>query len=265
MSDSPSGPPPQGPPPGWTPPPSGPPSGPPTGPPTGPPPGWGPPSGPPAWPPPPPPRRRRAWPAVLVAGVVAAVVVAAAVVLPRVLGEDDTRSGGRAGGGESSAATEGPAGLEEVRTYPDLPTTHVQGEVDYEVSPSVGGEHNAVWLDCGVYDEPVPEQHVVHDLEHGTVWITYDPEQVDDTGVGTLTDALPQNGILSPYPDLKAPVVVTVWGTQLELDGPDDERLALFVERFGAGETAPEPFASCAGGASLDELDALTGGGSRPA
>lgn len=268
MSDGvPPGPPPSGPPPGW---------GPPSGPPSGPPPGWGPPTGPPVWPPPQEPGRRRAWPAVAAAVALAVLVVAGAIVLPQVLGDDGPRAGGRSGSGEESSdsptdgsdgssGSDGAPTLDDVRTYPDLPTTHVDGEVDYEQSPSVGGEHNAIWLDCGVYDEPVPEQHVTHDLEHGTVWLTYDPDEVDDDGVAALTDLLPQNGILSPYPGLGAPVVATVWGTQLDLEGPDDARLALFIESFGAGETAPEPFASCAGGASLEELPALTGGDSRPA
>ena len=42
--------------------------------------------------------------------------------------------------------------------------------------------------------------------------------------------------------------MVTVWGRQLALTGADDPRLPLFIDTFGAGETAPEPFASCAGG-----------------
>ena len=86
-------------------------------------------------------------------------------------------------------------------------------------------------------------------MEHGTVWITYDP----DLAAGEaeeLAGLLPQNGIVSPYDGLGAPVVVTVWGRQLELEGADDPRLELFIDQFGGGVTAPEPFASCAGGLS---------------
>ena len=39
-----------------------------------------------------------------------------------------------------------------------------------------------------------------------------------------------------------------MWDRQLRLTGADDPRLPLFLERFGDGHTAPEPFASCAGG-----------------
>ena len=67
---------------------------------------------------------------------------------------------------------------------------------------------------------------------------------------------------MSPYPGLDAPVVVTVWGRQLRLEGADDPRLGLFIARYGAGETAPEPFASCAGGLSDPDPGPYGGGGS---
>lgn len=137
--------------------------------------------------------------------------------------------------------------LSEVQVYEDLDNAHTQGDIDYPQTPPVGGPHAGAWLDCGVYSEPVPDENVVHDLEHGTVWITYQPELGQDD-VDELADLLPQNGILSPYAGQSAPVVVTVWGRQLELTGSDDPRLPLFIEEFDGGVTAPEPFASCAGG-----------------
>ena len=66
--------------------------------------------------------------------------------------------------------------------------------------------------------------------------------------MATLADQLPDNGIMSPHPDQEAPVVITVWARQLDLIGPDDPRIALFLDEYGAGETAPEPWGTCAGG-----------------
>jgi hypothetical protein len=42
--------------------------------------------------------------------------------------------------------------------------------------------------------------------------------------------------------------VITVWGAQLQLTGPDDPRLPLFLDEFGDGGTSPEGMASCEGG-----------------
>ena len=49
------------------------------------------------------------------------------------------------------------------------------GAVTYTVTPPVGGDHNAAWMNCGIYDQPVPNERAVHNLEHGAVWITYQP------------------------------------------------------------------------------------------
>ena len=150
------------------------------------------------------------------------------------------------------------ANLDQVKAYEDLRRDHTEDDVDYEQVPPVGGMHDPVWLDCGAYDAPVRDENAVHDLEHGSIWIAYQPDLGADD-VATLTDELPQNGILSPYDGLPAPVVVTAWGRQLRLTGADDPRLPLFVERYGDGHTAPEPFASCAGG--VRETDSGSGGG----
>ncbi|MDO3395108.1 DUF3105 domain-containing protein [Nocardioides sp. SOB44] len=175
------------------------------------------------------PRDRAPLVALLVTLLLAALIVTAAAVVPRLLAEPVDRT------------------LDQVRVYDDLPTTHVDGDVDYEQDPPVGGQHADRWLDCGVYETQVRAENVVHDLEHGTVLVTYRPG-TSPADVERLEALLPDNGILSPWDGLDAPVVVTVWGRQLALTGADDPRLPLFIDTFGAGETAPEPFASCAGG-----------------
>lgn len=140
-----------------------------------------------------------------------------------------------------------PADLSAVQTYEITDMGHSPDDLDYPQAPPVGGPHHPVWLDCGHYEEPVREENAVHDLEHGTVWITYDPA-LPARDVDRLLDQLPDNGILSPHEDLPGPVVVTVWGAQLVLDGADDERLALFLAEYGDGHTAPEFGVTCHGG-----------------
>lgn len=124
---------------------------------------------------------------------------------------------------------------------------HTDDDVDYPQDPPAGGAHAPIWLACGAYDVPVRDENAVHDLEHGTAWITYDPGLPSDD-VAALETQLPDNGIMSPRDELPSPVVVTVWGTQLQLDGADDERLGLFLEEYGDGHTAPEFGVTCQGG-----------------
>jgi hypothetical protein len=176
------------------------------------------------------PSRPSRAPVIALAVIGAAIVVALAVAVPLLVTEEPV-----------------PSDLSAVTSYGDLSADHTSDDVDYPQSPPVGGEHAPEWLECGVYDVPVREENAVHDLEHGTVWISYDPDLGGDD-VDELASELPQNGILAPYPGLTAPVVVTVWGKQLALVGPDDPRLDLFIRTYGGGETAPEPNVTCAGG-----------------
>jgi hypothetical protein len=166
----------------------------------------------------------------LVLGTVLAVLIGLAVVL--LLREDDDSP---------------EAGLSDVVAYHDLSRDHIAGEVHYPQSPPVGGDHDPLWLNCGVYDRPVREENAVHSLEHGAVWITYRPGLSADE-IDSLAAKLPEKGILSPFEDPDAPVVVTVWEAQLALDGPDDPRLEKFIAAYGDGHTAPEPQAACVGG-----------------
>jgi hypothetical protein len=138
---------------------------------------------------------------------------------------------------------------------------HVPGPVTYAVTPPVGGDHNATWMNCGIYDKPVPNERGVHNLEHGAVWITYQPS-LPTSEVNTLRAFVERQSMLSPsgqgssrymdltpYPGLPSPIVVTSWGFQLRLSSPTDPRLQQFVNKFRVSKTyTPEYGGPCTGG-----------------
>ena len=143
------------------------------------------------------------------------------------------------------------AGITE---FPGLSAVHVGPEVvdykaKYDMNPPAGGDHFSTWLNCGVYDQPQPNENAVHALEHGAVWVTYDPEALDDSEVEALRGAVPSTySVLSPFPGLPAPVVISAWGAQLQLDGVNDPRMQSFIEKYWKSASAPEPGAPCTGG-----------------
>lgn len=137
--------------------------------------------------------------------------------------------------------------LDAVATY-TVTQGHVQTPVTYAQSPPAGGEHAPVWLNCGTYEAPVPNENAVHSMEHGAVWVTHQPNLPEEQ-VTALRDKLPSTyAILSPYEGLTAPVVASAWGKQLTLTGADDPRLDAFVKEYRQGAQTPEPGASCTGG-----------------
>jgi len=183
-------------------------------------------------------KRRRSklvWWSVGIAAalVVIALVVASIVFTPKPVTYDR-------GDGDGAAIT-------GVETFENT-ANHVEGAVDYPQTPPAGGDHNAMWLNCGVYSEPVPEENAVHSLEHGAVWITYDPDAVSEADLDTIKGQLPSSYvILSPHEDLDAPVVMSAWNAQVKLDGADDERIADFLTAYWRSTNVPEPNAACSG------------------
>jgi Protein of unknown function (DUF3105) len=144
--------------------------------------------------------------------------------------------------------------LKAVKTYDYVGGDHTDSPVTYEQTPPAGGPHDPTWDRCGAYDAPPRNENAVHDLEHGTVWITYRPglDAADVAGLQSQLETLKsKKWMLSPYPGLPAPVVVTVWNAQLDLTGPDDSRLPIFLGYYGDGHTVPEPLATCQGGQEI--------------
>jgi hypothetical protein len=154
-----------------------------------------------------------------------------------------------------------PPRIDGVRAYADLAHTHVKTPVTYPQTPPVGGPHSPVWLRCGVYDSPVPNENAVHSMEHGAVWVTYDPAlpEASVTALRRLQALNPAYVLISPYAGLPGKVVASAWGLQLAVDTADDPRLAAFVKAYAGGGQGGEKGADCAHGATPEQIGAGTG------
>ncbi|MET4781583.1 DUF3105 domain-containing protein [Glaciihabitans sp. UYNi722] len=178
-------------------------------------------------------RNRRV--AIVLGGTVAVAAVVAVIAFVVL--------GGTAAGPTSTASIKG------VQTFTGVTAKHVDGTVNYQQTPPVGGDHSSVPLNCAVYADPVPNENAVHSLEHGSVWVTYDPAVISGANLDTLRKRIPATyAILSPYPGLPTPVVASAWGAQLKVNRVTDPRISEFVAKYKLAKTAPEPGAPCTGG-----------------
>ena len=111
---------------------------------------------------------------------------------------------------------------------------HVTTPVQYEQSPPVGGPHDGEWADCTgtVYDVDVRHENAVHSMEHGAVWIAYDPERISGNDVATLAELVDgvSGRLLSPYAGLGSAVSLQSWNHQLKVDSVDDPRIEQFAD-----------------------------------
>jgi hypothetical protein len=98
--------------------------------------------------------------------------------------------------------------------------SHKDGTLSYVTSPPVGGAHNATPQNCNgdVYDAPIANEHAVHSLEHGAVWVTYKQGLPADQ-VAVLAKKVQGKDytFMSPYAGLDKNVSVQVWGYQLKV------------------------------------------------
>jgi hypothetical protein len=125
---------------------------------------------------------------------------------------------------------------------------HRQGKLAYPNTPPIGGAHNPGWQTCGIYSQPVENEYAVHSMEHGAAWITYDPS-LSPEALNSLKGLVRGRNyvLLSPFPGLPSPVVISAWGFQLQVQDASDPRLLQFITRFAGGPQAPEPGAPCSG------------------
>ncbi|WP_086786381.1 DUF3105 domain-containing protein [Crossiella equi] len=123
--------------------------------------------------------------------------------------------------------------------------------VAYDHYPPIGGPHDSVWATCTgvVYPNPVRNENMVHSLEHGAVWLAYNPDQIKGADLDKLKVRAQgqQFTMLSPYPGLDKPISLQAWGRQLKLDSADDPRIDQFVSALRRNQyNYPEVGATCA-------------------
>ncbi|TFC00975.1 DUF3105 domain-containing protein [Cryobacterium adonitolivorans] len=139
--------------------------------------------------------------------------------------------------------------IDGVESFSELSRDHVLSTVAFPELPPVGGDHSEDLTNCGVYTQPVDTWRAVHSLEHGAVWVTYQSDlPAPELEVLTSDAAVNSYEILSPYPDLPAPIIATAWGKRLQVDSAGDPRLSEFLATYLQGPQTPEPGAPCSGG-----------------
>lgn len=123
------------------------------------------------------------------------------------------------------------------------PAAHVDpSEVPIGPVPQAGGPHAPSPLRQGIYSDPVSEPRAIHSLEHGMIWITYQPnllssddyERLEDVADGHSADV-----ILSPRLENVDPIVLVSWGQRLIMDELDTDLVDEFIRTNR--NRSPEP------------------------
>ena len=105
---------------------------------------------------------------------------------------------------------------------------------DYNSDPPTSGPHYAQPANWGVYDKPLADEQLVHNLEHGGIWISY-RDAGDTTLISQLksiADDYSLKVIMTPRAVDPHAIEVAAWGWLLDLDQFDEQLIRQFIGAF---------------------------------
>ena len=203
---------------------------------------------------PPPSRRGGTNKLLLVASVVIAILVIGSFAITAIL-----PGGGGPGEityGTDAAYVDGVGVKHEImrtKNHVDLDNNDDNDYVVYNSTPPSSGDHWSIAQRCGFFTDPVPDEQIVHNLEHSNIVISYNlPDQADVDALENVYNELQEGWrvhftVARPY-DKIAPgqVALSAWGVTDTMDGVDEERIERFYEHY-VGRLGPEGAISCRG------------------
>jgi len=114
--------------------------------------------------------------------------------------------------------------------------------VDYQTNPPASGNHWPQPANWGFYADELPDEQVVHNLEHGGIWITH--RFLSEEEVEKLRGIANRNRgsvIVTPRALNDDRVVVTSWGRMMKLNDVDPTLIQKYIDTFK--NNSPEPLA----------------------
>ena len=99
----------------------------------------------------------------------------------------------------------------------------------YNSNPPTSGWHYAQDAEWGVYQTELPDEQLVHNLEHGGIWISYkslDAEtKAELEAIGKSTTKV----IVEPRAKNDTTIALASWGRLLKLSAFDAEKIREFI------------------------------------
>jgi hypothetical protein len=125
----------------------------------------------------------------------------------------------------------------QIIQVPDQGRAHVvpgQPHPPYNSNPPTSGWHYTATAQAGFYDRVLPDELIVHNLEHGEVWITYRDNKDADVvaSLAALAQEFPDGLIITHRPRNDSRIAVAAWTWLIKLDRYDKGPIVSFYRRF---------------------------------
>ena len=142
------------------------------------------------------------------------------------------------GGGWLLISTTGPKGPDYSQPVEILGRNHIQEGTtfsDYNSNPPTSGDHYQNPAPARFYDKELPDEQLVHNLEHGHIWIAYKPDLSGEI-IDILKDFSGGNVVVAPRSKNDADIALAAWGRldkfNIEAGIIDQQRIKDFISRY---------------------------------
>jgi len=137
--------------------------------------------------------------------------------------------------------------------YKSLVTPHLtsidESHPSYSSTPASSGWHYYQWARWGVHEKEVPDEILVHNLEHAGVRIHYNcPDGCEDlvkqlisVSTNKETGLLFEKLIIAPYSGMDTKIALVAWNYLDKFDLFDEDRIRKFFQTHVNSTNAPEP------------------------
>lgn len=125
----------------------------------------------------------------------------------------------------------------------DMGALHVkenEPHIEYNSNPPTSGPHWKGVAGPGIKTEIIPDELVLHSMEHGAVVVWY-KEGMDQSDVDKIKEVFNNSSgkkIMLARKNLDVPVALTSWGYLLKLESIDEMKIKEFIETNN--DRAPE-------------------------
>lgn len=104
----------------------------------------------------------------------------------------------------------------------------------YTSNPPASGPHWPSPAKNGVYDSALPDEQLIHNLEHGHIWIAYKPDTPDEVK-NKLKEIVQKDDwkiVMTPREANETMIALAAWGRVLKLDSPDYDKVESFIKTY---------------------------------
>lgn len=138
--------------------------------------------------------------------------------------------------------------------FVDQGREHIQPGAEhppYNSNPPTSGWHYDAPADWGVYKEELPQEQLIHNLEHGGIVIQYrtdiDPE-IQEKLEELKNSEFECKLVVAPNDNLEKLIALSAWTRLYTSDAFDEETVKNFIRKYRS--SGPEGFVPCSAGAN---------------